>query len=159
MNKFKNLQNIRERKEPGTTLAIISALHSRTGSHVFMQLSQLLFHRADFCGVAGNSTHITVMKWFTHSSRSLNDHWGIKEDLATTFLRFSLSSAFQRASPNLNLVHSDTLSSHLFFCLPFPRPPCTVPCMIIFANSFDLVMCPFHLQFASQIRSSYGLKT
>ena len=56
----------------------------------------------------------------THSSCSLNDRWGIKGDRATTFLYSSLSSAFRAASPNPNSVHSDILSSHLFFfCLPF----------------------------------------
>ena len=40
-----------------------------------------------------------------------------KGDRTTSFLHSSLSSAFQRASPNPNPVHSDILSSHLFFCL------------------------------------------
>ena len=64
----------------------------------------------------------------THSSRGLNDRWGIKDDRATTFLRSSLSSAFQKASPNLNPIHSDILSSHLFLiCLSFSLP---VPCPV-----------------------------
>ena len=36
----------------------------------------------------------------THSSHSLNDHWGIKDDWATTFLHSSLPSAFLKASLN-----------------------------------------------------------
>ena len=68
----------------------------------------------------------------THSACSLNDRWGMKDDRGTTFLRSSLSSsAFRRASPNPIHVHSDILSSILFFCLPFLLPPCTVPRRII----------------------------
>ena len=59
---------------------------------------------------------------------------GIKDDLATIFLHSSLSSAFWRASPNLNPVHSGILSSHLF--------------RIIFASPVDLVMCAYHLNFS-----------
>ena len=40
-----------------------------------------------------------------HSSRSLDDLWGINDDRATAFLHSSLSSAFRRASPNPNLVY------------------------------------------------------
>ena len=78
----------------------------------------------------------------THSSRGLNDRWGIKDDRANTFLSSSLSSVFRKASPTPNPVHSDIISSHLFFCLPFLLPRCTVPCRIIFASPVDLVMCP-----------------
>ena len=76
----------------------------------------------------------------THSSRSLNDRWDIKDDRVTTFFH-----CFRRASPNPNTAHSDILSSHLFFCLPFLLPPCIVPCRIIFASPVDLVMCPYYL--------------
>ena len=95
----------------------------------------------------------------THSSRSLNDRWGIQDDPATTFLHSSLSSTFRRASSNPYPVRSDILSSHLFFCLPFLLPSCTVPCRIIFASPVDLVMCPYHLNLrflTVVIRSSYG---
>ena len=95
----------------------------------------------------------------THSSRNLNDRWGIKDDRATTFLHSSLSSAFRWASPNPNPVHSDILSSLTFFCLPFLLPPCTVPCRIIFASPVDLVMCPYHLHLCFLtvvVRTSYG---
>ena len=82
----------------------------------------------------------------SHSSRCLNDHWDIKDGRATTFLHSSLSSVFRRAAPNPNTIHSDILYySHLFFCLPFILPPCTVPCMITFASPVDLVMCPYDL--------------
>ena len=53
-----------------------------------------------------------------HLSHSLFDRWGTKDDRATTVLHSSLFSAFRRASPNFNPVHSIMLSSHLFFCLP-----------------------------------------
>ena len=80
-----------------------------------------------------------------HLSHSLFDRWGTKDDRATTVLHSSLFSAFRRASPNFNPVHSVMLSSHLFFCLPLLLPPCTVPCRIIFASAVDLVLCPYHL--------------
>ena len=54
---------------------------------------------------------VPVTLSLTHSSRSLNDRWGIKHDRATTFLHSSLSSAFRRASPNPNPVHSGSLST------------------------------------------------
>ena len=96
----------------------------------------------------------------TQSSRSLNDRWSIKDNRATTFLHFCLSSAFQRTSSNPNPVHCDMLSSYLFFfCVPFLLPPCTVPCRVIFASPVDLVMCPYNLNLSFLtvvIRSSYG---
>ena len=95
----------------------------------------------------------------SHSSRSLDDRWGIEDDRATTFLYSSLSSAFRRASPNPNPVYSYILSSHLFFCLPFLFPPCSELYMIIFASPVDLVMSLNHLNLrflTVVIRSSYG---
>ena len=91
-----------------------------------------------------------------HLSLSLVDRWGTKDDRATTVLHSSLFSAFRRASPNFNPVHSVTLSSHLFFCLPLLLPPCTVPCRIIFASPVDLVLCPYHLslRFFTVVRRS-----
>ena len=80
-------------------------------------------------------------------SHSLVDRWGTKDDRATTVLHSSLFSAFRRASPNFNPVHSVTLSSYLFFCLPLLLPPCTVPCRIIFASPVGLVLCLYHLSF------------
>ena len=101
-----------------------------------------------------------VVHALTHSSRSLNDRWGIKDDRATTFLHSSLPSAFGRASPNHNPVHSDNyIISHLFNYMPFLFPPCTVPGRIIFASPIDLVMCPYRLNLRFLkvvIRSSYG---
>ena len=94
-------------------------------------------------------TNHTPQRHFTslHLSHSLVDRWGTKDDRATTVLHSSLFSVFRRASPNFNPVHSVTLSSHLFFCLPLLLPPCTVPCRIIFASPVDLVLCPYYLSF------------
>ena len=74
-----------------------------------------------------------------------NNRWSIKDDRATTFLHPSLFSAVRKASPNFKHVHAVMLSSHLFFCLPFLLPLCTVLCRIIFASPVDLVMRPYHL--------------
>ena len=119
---------------------------------------------------------ITITKWLSseyliklnhylgslthHLSRSLKGRWGIKDDRVITFLHSSLSSAFRRASSNPIPAHSDILSFHLHFCLPFLLPSCTVPCRIIFASLVDLFnfMCPYHLNLRFLrvvIRSSY----
>ena len=44
--------------------------------------------------------------------------WGTKDDFATSFLHFSLLSTALWDLPNSRPVHSLTLSSHLFLCLP-----------------------------------------
>ena len=106
-------------------------------------------------------TFIVVFHIITHSSRSLNGRWGIKDDRTTPFLYSSLSSAFRRASSNPNPVHSD------IYYLPIPFSVCLsfsplIPCLIesFFARSVDLFMCPYHLNLrflTVGIRSSYGL--
>ena len=110
-----------------------------------------------------NVANITLQSYHTrynitslHLSHSLVDRWGTKDDRATTVLHSSLFSAFRRASPSFNPVHSVTLSSHIFFCLPLLFPPCTVPCRIIFASPVDLVLCPYHLslRFFTMVRRS-----
>ena len=109
---------------------------------------------------ASHTRQFSITHSLNLSSRSLNDRWGIKDDRSTTSLHFSLSTAFRRASPNPNPVHSDILSSHLFFCLLFLLPPCNMPCRIIYANPVDLVMCPYYLNlrfYTVVIRSTYGL--
>ena len=79
-----------------------------------------------------------------HLSCSLVDCWGATDDLATSSLHSSHLSAFLMALPSVMPVHSGMLSSHLFFCLPLLRPPCTVPCRIVLASPVDLVTCPYH---------------
>ena len=70
----------------------------------------------------------------------LVDRWGATDDLATNSLHSSRLSVFLMAAPSVMPVHSGMLSSHLFFCLPLLRPPCTVPCRIVLASPEDLVM-------------------
>ena len=78
-------------------------------------------------------------------SRSLSGPLGRhRYDLATSSTHSSRLSVFLIAAPSVIPVHSGMLSSHLFFCLPLLRPPCTVPCRIVLASSEDLVMCPYH---------------
>ena len=136
----------------------LTSLQSRKGFRVLGNCNEMQGYSISF-------THS-----LTHSSRSLNDRWGIKEDRATTFLHSSLSSAFRRVSPNPNRVHSDIFSFHLFFCLPFLLPPCIVPCRIIFASPTQhnrrqitgLVICvsvcrySFELAWDQQIKGSCG---
>ena len=74
----------------------------------------------------------------------LVDRWGATDGLATSSLHSSRLSVSLMAAPSVMPVHSGMLSSHLFFCLPLLRPPCTVPCRIVLASPEDLVMCPYH---------------
>ena len=55
-------------------------------------------------------------------------------------------------------VHSFTLSSHRFLCLPLHLPPCTVPCRIVLASPDDRVTCPYYftLHLFTEVRFSYG---
>ena len=55
--------------------------------------------------------------------------WGANVELKTSRLHPSLSSACLIASPILSPVHSVTLSSHLFLCLPLFLCPLAVPWM------------------------------
>ena len=88
--------------------------------------------------ISKRTTLCSLLALLTYLSLSLVDRWGTKDDQATTVLHSSLFSAFRRTSPSFNPVHSVTLSSHLFVCLPLLLPPCTVPCRIIFASPVDL---------------------
>ena len=95
----------------------------------------------------------------THSSRSLNDRWGVKDD-QTLFSIPLCPQPFEGL--HTTLIMSILLIYYLpisFFCLPFTLSPCTVPCRIIFASPVDIVMCPYHLNLrflTVVIRSSYG---
>ena len=123
---------------------------------IYTGTSVASYSQSDNCGLLFTVGHVwpsiysgtRVAFYFTsslHLSLSLVDRWGTKDDWATPVLHSSLLSAFRRASPNFKPVHPITLSSNLFFCLPFLLPPCTVPCRIIFASPVDLVMCQYHL--------------
>ena len=135
------------------TIVSVDLFHSP----FYLGLERISLKETNF--VCGSGLDDSLIHSLTHSSRVLKGRWGIKDDRTTTFLHSSLSSDFRKASLNPNPVHSDTLSSHLFFCLPFLLPPCTVPCRIIFASPVDLVMCQHHLHLrflTVLIRSSYG---
>ena len=80
-------------------------------------------------------------------SINLGGRRGTTDDVATIPFHPSLSSAALRESPNPIPVHSSMLSSHLFFCLPLPLTPFTVPCRIVFIMPEDLEMWPYHLCF------------
>ena len=74
-----------------------------------------------------------------HLSRSLVDRWGTIDDLATSFLHSYRLSAFLMAAPSVMPVHSGTLSSQLFSCLPLILLPCTLPCRISLVNNLKLM--------------------
>ena len=66
-------------------------------------------------------------------------------------------SAFLMTAPSVMPVHSEMLSSHIFFCLPLLVHPCT--CRIVLASPVDLVTCPYHFslrRFSVVKRSSWG---
>ena len=85
--------------------------------------------------------------------------WGANDELKTSRLHLSLSSACLIASPILSPVHSVMLSSHLFLCLPFFLCPLTVPWCTVLTSPLPLVTCPNHFSLRLLIvvsRSSYG---
>ena len=59
---------------------------------------------------------------FLHLSHSLADRWGTTVDSTANFLHSSQFSAF-RSMFHSRPVHSLTLSSHRFLCLPLRLPP------------------------------------
>ena len=79
------------------------------------------------------------------SSQSLSLGGRRGTNVATIPFHPSMSSAALRESPNPIHVHSLTLSSNLFFCLPLLLTPFIVPCRI--AMPEDLEMWPYHLSF------------
>ena len=89
---------------------------------------------------------------------NLGGRRGTTDDVATIPFHSSLSSAALRESPNPIPVHSLTLSSHLFFCLPLLLAPFTISCRIVFAMSEDLEMWPYYLsfRFLTMVRRSSG---
>ena len=75
---------------------------------------------------SSNEKCITVQRIFLHLHLSLNrgSRWGTTDEFTTSFLHFSLFSTVLWDLPNSRPVHSLTLSSHLFLCLPCLLPPC-----------------------------------
>ena len=67
---------------------------------------------------------------------SLNSggRWGTTDDFTTSSLYFSLFSTALRDLPNSRPVHSLTLSSHLFLCLPCLLPSLIVPYKMALAS-------------------------
>ena len=59
----------------------------------------------------------------SYLSRSLTDHWDTTVDYTTSFLHSSRFSAFRSMIFHSRPVHSLTLSSHRFLCLPLRLPP------------------------------------
>ena len=59
-------------------------------------------------------------------------------------LHFSLFSTTLWDLANSRPVHSLTLSSYLFFCLPCLLSPFTVPCNMVLARSDDRQTCPYN---------------
>ena len=106
------------------------------------------------------SVGVTLLILFSYLSRSLADGWGTTVDFTTSFLHSSGFSAFHSMIFHSRPVHSLTLSSHRFLCLPLRLPPWTVPCRIVLASPDDRVTCPYHFSlrlFTEVRRSSYGL--
>ena len=66
-----------------------------------------------------------------HLSLNHEGRWGTTDDFATSFLHFPLFSTALWDLANSRPVHSQMLSSHLFFHLPCLLPPFTVPCKMV----------------------------
>ena len=87
---------------------------------------------------------------------TLEDCRGTTDEFATIPFHLVLFSASLVELAKSIPVHSLTLSSHLFFCLPLFLFPFTVPCRIVFAKPDDLETWPNHLtfRFLTRVRSS-----
>ena len=81
--------------------------------------------------------------------------WGANDELKTSRLHPSLSSACLIASPILSPVHSVMLSSHLFLCLPLFLCPLTVPWSTVLTSPFPLVTCPNQLLYLIKVYSLF----
>ena len=76
---------------------------------------------------------------------TMSHRWGETADEETDVRRQpALSVAWMSSSGMLRVVHSLTLSSQLFLCLPRFRLPSTVPCRIVLLRVSCLVTCPNH---------------
>ena len=71
---------------------------------------------------------------YHHQSLNRERRWGTTDGFATSFLHFPLFSTAHWDLPNSRPVHSLTLSSHLFLCLPCLLPPFTVPYKMVLAD-------------------------
>ena len=93
---------------------------------------------------------------FLHLHPSLNreGRWGTTGDVTASFLQFSLFSTALWDLPNSRPVHSLTLSSYLFLCLPRLLPPFTVPCTLVLARPNERETCPYH--FSSRLFTMSG---
>ena len=77
------------------------------------------------------------------------------------FFHFSLFFTALWELANSRPVHSLTLSSHLFLCLPCLFPPFTVPCKMVLARLDEWETCPYHCSlclFMMVRRSTYSHK-
>ena len=92
----------------------------------------------------------------SHLSLNHEGRWGTTDDLATSFLHFSLFSTALWDLANFRPVHSLLLSSQLFFCLPCLLPPFTVPCKMVLARPDERETCLYHfsLRLFTMVRSS-----
>ena len=85
--------------------------------------------------------------------------FGSTDHCTISFLHFSLCSAALRDLANSRPVHSLMLPSQLFFYLPRPLPPFTVPCKMVSTRPDVRETCQYHFSlrlFTMARRSSYG---
>ena len=87
-----------------------------------------------------------VLMTFLHVHLCLNreGRCGTIDDFVTSFLHISLFLTAVWDSVNPRTVYSLMLFSHLFFCLPFPFSPFSVPCKMVLARPDDRETCPYH---------------
>ena len=87
---------------------------------------------------------------------TLEGRRGTIDDFAPTPFHLVMSSAALIKLAKPIPVHSLTLCSHLFFCLPLLLFPFTVPCKIVFVKPEDLETWKNHLsyRFLTRVRSS-----
>ena len=87
---------------------------------------------------------IIIISHHHHLFLNCECRWGTTDNFATNFPYFSLFSTAFWDLPNSRPVHSLTLSSHLFLCLPCLLLPFTVPCKMVLARPDERETWPYH---------------
>ena len=79
-----------------------------------------------------------------HLSLNREGRWDTTADFRTSFLHLLLFSTALWDLAKSRPVHSLTLSSQLFLCLPCLLPPFTVSCKMVSARPDERDTCPYH---------------
>ena len=134
-----SLQQSRRNRIEASSVGLAHRISAQDGNH-FVNIVNLKLNQR----VLSRSIGLSLREWCpacplsSSSSSNCEGRWGITDDFATSFLHFPLFSTSLWDLPNSRPVHSQMLSSHLFFCRPCLLPPFTVPCKMVLARPDEL---------------------